>query len=101
MRIRYAAAAATFAILAGTGVAQAAVAEVEIAIAPPADRVVVAPPPRVGYIYERPHYAWDGKAYVWSEGRFIEERKGHVYEQPMLVQRGKVYIFRKGHWDDD
>ncbi len=88
-------------ILAGAGIAQARSVEVEISSAPPADRVVVAPEPRPGYIYERGHYAWDGHAYVWSEGRYIEERPGHVYTQPMIKHRGEHYYYRSGRWDDD
>jgi len=88
-------------LLVGTGAAQAGSVEVEINTAPPPDREIIAAEPRVGYIYERPHYAWDGHGYVWSEGRYIEERKGHVYEQPRIEHRGEHYYFRSGHWDDD
>jgi hypothetical protein len=88
-------------IVVGAGIAQARSVEVEINTAPPADRVEVVPAPRPGYVYERGHYAWDGHAYVWTEGRFIEERPGHVYTQPMIEHRGEHFVFRKGHWDDD
>jgi len=88
-------------ILAGAGIAQARSVEVEISSAPPAARVEAAPEPRPGYIYERGHYGWDGHAYVWSEGRYIEERPGHVYTQPMIEHRGEHYYYHSGHWDDD
>ena len=88
-------------IAAAAGIAQARSVEVEINTAPPADRVEVVPAPRPGYVYERGHYAWDGHAYVWTDGRFIEERPGHTYEQARIEHRGEHYYFHKGHWDDD
>ena len=88
-------------IAAGAGIAQARSVEVEINAAPPADRVEVVPAPRPGYVYERGHYDWDGNAYVWNDGRFVEERKGHVYVQPGIEHRGEHYYFHHGHWDDD
>jgi len=88
-------------LAAGAAIAQARSVEDEINTAPPADRAEVVPAPRTGYVYERGHYDWDGHAYVWNEGRFIEERPGHVYEQPMIEHRGEHYYFHKGHWDDD
>jgi hypothetical protein len=103
MKIRtvVATSALSLGMLAIAGVAQSRSVEVEVGVAPPADRVEVVPAPRPGYIYERGHYTWDGRAYVWTEGRFIEERPGHVYEQPMIEHRGEHFYFRSGHWDDD
>jgi len=101
MRNRSVVAALTLGLLAGAGVAQARSIEVEIGVAPPPEREVIVAAPRPGFIYERPHYTWDGRAYVWSEGRYIEERQGHVYVQPSVEPRGERYYFRSGHWDDD
>ena len=102
MRIRSTVATAvTVGMLTGAGVVQARNVEVEIGTAPPPDREVIIAAPRAGYVYERPHYAWDGRAYVWNEGKYIEERRGHVYEQPRLEHRGEHFYFRSGHWDDD
>jgi len=75
--------------------------DVQIGAAPPPDREVVVPAPRAGYVYERPHYSWDGNTYVWNDGRYIEERKGHVYVQPQIEHRGEHWFFHHGHWDDD
>ena len=101
MRIRSIVAALSFGLLASAGAAQAASFGVEIGVAPPPEREVIVPAPRTGYIYERPHYTWDGHAYVWTEGRYIEERPGHVYVQPNIEPRGDRFYFRSGHWDDD
>jgi hypothetical protein len=80
---------------------QAAAPDVEITIAPPADRVEVVPEPRKGFVYERGHYEYDGHAYQWKEGRFLQERQGHVYTPYALEHRGDKYYYRPGHWDDD
>jgi len=101
MRSIVAALALALGTLADAGAAQARDVEFEIGVAPPPDREVIVPAPRTGYIYERPHYRWDGHAYVWSEGRYIEERPGHIYVQPQIEHRGERYYFRSGHWDDD
>jgi hypothetical protein len=101
MRLRSIVAALAFGMLAVGGVAQAASVEVEIGVAPPPDREVIIAPARPGFIYERPHYGWDGRTYVWTDGRFIEERRGHAYVQPMIEHRGEHWYFRSGHWDDD
>jgi len=101
MRNRVLLTALAVGMLAGAGAAQAATVEVEIGTAPPPDREVFIPAPRSGFIYERPHYTWDGRAYVWTDGRYIEERHGHVYYQPQIVHRGEHYYFHSGHWDDD
>ena len=95
------AAGLTIATLAAAGAVQARDVEVEINTAPPPDRQVVVPAPREGYVYERPHYDWDGRAYEWTEGRYIEERPGHKYVQPKVEHRGEHFYFSKGHWDDD
>lgn len=100
MRIRTLAAAAVVAIVASPAFAESRV-EVEIGVAPPPDREVIVPAPRAGYIYERPHYEWDGNTYVWSDGRYVEERRGHEYVQPRIEHRGEHWFFHRGHWDDD
>jgi hypothetical protein len=99
-------------IVTAAGIAQARSVEVEIYSAPPPGRVEVVPADRPGYVYERGHYAWDGHAYVWSEGRYIEMRQGHTYVQPMVEHRGEHYYYpiapvtgtttdRSAHRDDD
>jgi hypothetical protein len=75
--------------------------DVQIGVAPPAERVEVVPAPRPGYIYERGHYAWDGNRYVWTEGEFIREREGHHYHPYVLEKHGEGWHYRAGHWDDD
>ena len=56
MKIRSLVTALALGLLASAGTAQARTVEVEIGAAPPPEREYVIPPPREGYIYERPHY---------------------------------------------
>ena len=79
----------------------ARVVDVEIGVAPPAPRVEVVPAPRDGYIYEKGHYGWDGRQYVWTEGQFIPKREGREWRSYVLEQRGNKWHYRAGHWDDD
>ena len=79
----------------------AKVVELEIGVAPPADRVEVVPAPRPGYIYERGHYIVEGDRYVWHEGHFFREREGHRWEPYVLERHGDRWHYRGGHWDDD
>ena len=88
-------------LLAGAGMAQARSVELEINTAPPPERYEAVPAERPGYVYEHGHYKWDGHAYVWSDGRYVEARKGHSYVQPSIEHRGEHYYYRSGHWDDD
>jgi hypothetical protein len=77
------------------------IVELQIGVAPPAERVEVVPAPRPGYIYERGHYVIESDKYVWHEGRFVKEREGHRWQPYVLEKRGEVYIYRPGHWDDE
>jgi len=91
-------AAAAIAVPAG---AQARTVEFEVDVAPPAPRVEVVPAPRQGYVYEPGYWAYDGKQYTWSDGRFIAEREGHRYVPHVYEKRGERWVFRAGHWDDE
>ena len=101
MSIRTLAAAVLVGVIASPALAEVHGVDIQIGVAPPPDREVVVPAPRTGYVYERPHYEWDGNAYVWRDGRYIEERPGHVYVQPQVEHRGEHWFFHHGHWDDD
>ena len=68
MRKNVAAVALAVGLLGTATVGTAAVAEIEIRTAPPPDRVEIVPAPREGFIYERGHYNYDGRQYVWTEG---------------------------------
>ncbi len=91
---------------AGLGAAPAAsfaATEIELTVAPPAERVEVVPAPREGYTWQRGYYRWDNdaKQYNWNEGRYIQNREGHRFIQHEWTHEGDKWRFRAGHWDDD
>lgn len=77
--------------------AQAGV-NLDINIGPPAPRVIVAPPPRPGYVYAPGYWRWDGGAHVWVEGHWVAEHPGHHWVPDHWVQRGPNWHFVEGHW---
>jgi len=77
----------------------AAGAVVEIQIAPPAPRVEVVPPPRVGYVWAPGYWRWNGRRHVWVSGVWVSARPGWRYEPDAWVQgpNGRWHL-RRGHW---
>jgi hypothetical protein len=78
--------------------AQAGVA-VDIDIAPPAPRVIEAPPPRAGFVWAPGYWNWDGHRHVWHEGYWVRERHGYHWVPDAWVSRGPHYHFQRGHWE--
>ena len=89
--------------LVGAPVAGFAATEIEVNVAPPAERNEVVPAPREGYTWERGYWRYDNdaKKYNWNEGRYIQNREGHRYVQHEWTSDGGKWRFRAGHWDDD
>jgi hypothetical protein len=72
---------------------------VDITIAPPAPRVVVAPPPRAGYVWAPGYWRWDGGRHVWVDGRWMRARRNfHWMPEHWDEGRHGHYHFVPGHW---
>jgi hypothetical protein len=69
-----------------------------INIAPPAPRVIVAPPPRAGWVWVGGFWDWRGGRHVWVEGRWVRERPNMIYVQPTWVQREGHWELERGGW---
>ena len=80
-----------------TTTAQAAVG-IDIDIAPPAPRVIVAPPPRPGFVWAPGYWRWDGHAHVWHDGYWVRERRGYHWVPDAWELRGRHYHYVRGHW---
>jgi hypothetical protein len=81
---------------------QAAVAVgVDINIGPPAQRVIVAPAPRPGYVYAPGYWQWNGHRHVWIDGRYLHARDGYHWRADHWVQRGPNWHYEPGHWSPD
>ena len=96
----------TFAVCAAIGLAQAASAQQyygpeSLAPAPPpAVREEVVPAPLApGQATWMPgHYEWNGRAYFWVGGHYIEQPVGLYWEPGRWVARGGQWVWIGGHW---
>jgi hypothetical protein len=89
---------AMFGIALGLGSAQAA--DVVVKVAPPAAIVETrgaAPSPQ--HVWIAGYHRWDGKAYVWTPGRWeVPPRPHAVWVAPRWVHKGDGYVFVDGRW---
>lgn len=69
----------------------------DIDVAPPPDRVYVAPP-RAGYIYAPGYWGWSGRRHVWHDGHYMRERRGYHWTPDHWERRNGRYHFDRGHW---
>ena len=100
MNMRKSIVTAMLVVAAGVPVAgQAARVDVDITVAPPAERVEVVPAPRSGYVWAPGYYRWDGGHHIWVKGHWIREREGHHWVAHRWEQRGDRWHFEEGHWD--
>ncbi len=71
-----------------------------VRVAPPTARVearVVAPGP--GYIWVPGYYVWDGRAYVWTAGRWMmPPRPRAEWVAPHWQHERRGWFFVEGHW---
>jgi hypothetical protein len=72
---------------------------IDINIAPPAPRVIEAPPPRPGFVWAPGYYRWDGHRHVWVDGHFMRERRGSHWVPEHWDERHGRYHFEPGHWE--
>ena len=96
-RILLAAIALSAAMVSLPGVARTFV---EIQVAPPAPRLEVVPPARVGYVWAPGYWRWNGRHHVWIRGSWVRERRGWHCERVAWVQgpNGRWHLAR-GHWE--
>ncbi len=78
--------------------AQAAIG-IDIDVAPPAARVMVAPPPRAGFFWAPGYWRWNGRAHVWHEGYWVRERRGYHWVADGWESRNGHYHYNRGHWE--
>jgi hypothetical protein len=73
---------------------------IDIEIAPPAPRVEVVPPARVGFEWAPGYWNYVGRQHVWVAGHWEKARPGHHWVAARWVQHdGGHYRFEAGHWD--
>jgi WXXGXW repeat (2 copies) len=74
-------------------------AYVDVAIAPPPDRVVIAPAVRPGYVWAPGYWRWDGRRHVWQDGHYMRERRGYHWRPSHWEERNGRYHLEEGHWE--
>ena len=72
-----------------------------IRVAPPAQRVEVMPATPRGYVWVPGHWAWHGDRYIWIRGRNVVQRVGYMWAPDHWEQRGETYYRNPGRWERD
>jgi hypothetical protein len=74
--------------------------------APPAPRVETVPPPPAtstqALTWQAGHWVWDGTAWSWKEGRYVQSPQPAAVWEPghWQPQSKGGYIWIDGHWRD-
>jgi hypothetical protein len=90
--------------LGGAGVSACTTVERDVVTVPPpamrAEIVPVLPPERVAVEHWQPgHWRWNGREYVWVEGRYAARpRPQAVWMAPRWDRRGSGWVYVEGRW---
>src|SRR6266700_3857277 len=70
-------------------------------VPPPAPMVEYRPPPPgYGYYWVAGAWDWTGYDWSWTAGFWTPERVGFVYVRPRYVYDGGRYVLYRGYWND-
>ena len=90
---------AACAILLTVGIAQA---QVVVRIGPPERPHEVIPPPpheHPDWAWHAGYHRWDGRAYVWVPGTYVEPPHPHArWVDGHWDHHGEGYVWVEGHW---
>lgn len=92
--------AAVVLLLSGCVVAPARpVAEVRIGVEPPPPRVEAPPPPPAStWYWVNGYWRWEGNAYAWTPGHWVEPRVGEVFVPAVWRFEGGAWVLHPAHW---
>ncbi|OOV90856.1 YXWGXW repeat-containing protein [Pseudomonas sp. MF4836] len=71
--------------------------EVIIRQAPPPMQYERTPGPRPGYAWDRGHWRWSGRGYVWAPG-YWQPMRGARWIPGHWQARGPNWYWKEGHW---
>jgi hypothetical protein len=74
-------------------------AYVDVAVAPPPERIVIAPAVRPGYVWAPGYWRWDGRRHVWQDGRYVHERGGYHWHAAHWEEHNGRYHLEEGRWE--
>jgi hypothetical protein len=72
-----------------------------INVPPPAPRVEVLPPPRVGFVWAPGYWRWHHDRHVWVNGHWIKARPGYRWVPERWDHRDNRHHFNSGRWERD
>jgi hypothetical protein len=84
-----------------TGFAQPTELRIYVETAPPPAKVTAPPTEaKVGYVWSDGYWAWNGKAYEWTEGSFVQiVEPAQKWVGPTWTQENDKWYFTAGHWE--
>ena len=87
-------------VFAGALATCASAADIRVRIAPPRVRVERRPPPPSrGYVWTPGYHRWDGNAYVWTDGTWVNPPRARAHwVAPRWRKHGHEWVFVEGHW---
>ncbi|MGN6481911.1 YXWGXW repeat-containing protein [Luteibacter sp.] len=68
---------------------------------PPQHPTEEEPAERVGWVWARGYWQWDGHDYTPVRGHWERERPGYHYVHPFWEQRNGRWVFHAGVWAKD
>ena len=71
---------------------------VEVRVAPPALRYEAVPRGRVGFVWVRGHWRWDGARYAWTQGHWERARAGSFWREARWERRASGWVYVPGVW---
>lgn len=72
---------------------------IRVAPPPPVHVGVVGRAPAAGYVWIDGYNRWDGRKYVWVQGRWVRPpRRGAIWVAPVWTRRNGGWVFRAGYW---
>jgi len=67
--------------------------------APPQAKESIPPTPtKVGYVWSSGYWSWNGKAYDWTEGSWVEVVMEKKWVEPVWTKENDKWYFTAGHW---
>ncbi len=70
-----------------------------IEVAPPPPIIEVVPPVRVGFIWVRGYWGWEGHRHLWLPGHWVAENPGYVWRPERWHHRERGWHFEEGRWE--
>jgi hypothetical protein len=71
---------------------------IDLGVAPPAQRYEAVPAPRSGYVWAPGYWRWEDQRHVWAPGRWMTARPGYYWVADRWQPREGRHHYEAGHW---